>query len=230
MKNKIKGRRTAPSGSISKDSNSGGSNMFLYGFVLSFMALGIFNIMHHEMWRDELEAWMMARDASTIAELFNNIRYQGHPALWFLSLYALARITPDPLIMQCFHLALAVGVVYVVLRYAPFTKFQRVLFIFGYYPFYEYCVISRNYSYGLLLLLIFLSMFRNGIKNYIGLSIVLFLLCQSNPYGAVIAIALALLLIFDLIFLREDATPISPQMKWKFAVGILIFICGLLIS
>ncbi|KWT87087.1 hypothetical protein [Candidatus Magnetominusculus xianensis] len=227
MKNKIKGRRTTPTGT-----SSSGSNMFLYGFVLSFMALGIFNIMHHEMWRDELEAWMMARDASTIGELFNNIRYQGHPALWFLSLYVLARITPDPLIMQCFHLALAVGVVYVVLRYAPFTKFQRVLFIFGYYPFYEYCVISRNYSYGLLLLLIFLSMFRNkkGIRNYIGLSIVLFLLCQSNPYGAVIAIALALLLIFDFIFLREDATPVSPQMKWKFAAGIFIFICGLLIS
>ncbi|MBF0516688.1 MAG: hypothetical protein HQK97_06140 [Nitrospirae bacterium] len=207
-------------------------NRFVFGFVLGFLALGIFNILHHEMWRDELEAWMMARDASTLGELFNNIRYQGHPALWFLTLYVLAKITPDPAIMQFFHLGLAVGVVYIALRYAPFTKLQKVLFIFGYYPFYEYCVISRNYSYGLLLLLIFLSIFRPGVKgkNYIALSIVLFLLCQTNPYGAVIAIALALMLLFELLFLSDAASPVTPQKKWQFAAFVLIFACGLFIS
>ncbi|WP_420266869.1 hypothetical protein [Candidatus Magnetominusculus dajiuhuensis] len=205
---------------------------FVLVCVSGFLFLGIFNIMHHVMWRDELEAWMMARDASTLGELFNNIRYQGHPALWFLTLYALSAITPNPLIMQIAHLAIAVGVVYVAVRSAPFTELQKVLFILGYYPFYEYCVISRNYSYGLLLLFIFLSLFRPGIKdkNYIYLSIVLFFLCQSNPYGAVIAIALFLMLIFELIFSRDKAATISSKEKWALAAGIVIFTCGLLIS
>ncbi|MBF0319855.1 MAG: hypothetical protein HQL01_08660 [Nitrospirae bacterium] len=173
---------------------------------------------------------MMARDASTLGELFHNIRYQGHPSLWFLTLYVLSAITPNPVIMQIFHLALATAVAFIALKYAPFTRIQKVLFIFGYYPFYEYCVISRNYAYGLLFLLIFLSLFRPGIKDkkYINLSIVLFFLCQSNPYGATIAIALALMLLFEWIFFRDAS--VDSKTKWEFAAGILIFTCGLLLS
>lgn len=232
-RSKIKVIQTVPidTRSIVKDDLPG--NAFILGCVLSFLVLGMFNISNHVMWRDELEAWMMARDASNLSELFNNIKYQGHPSLWFLTLYVLARITPNPLIMQIFHLTLAVGVVYVALRFAPFTKLQKVLFIFGYYPFYEYCVISRNYSYGLLLLLIFLAMYRPGIsidKKYISLSVVLFILCQSNPYGAIIAIALVLLLVFELIFLRDKAVSVSSKTKWRFAAGVVIFLCGLFLS
>lgn len=202
---------------------------FVLGFALGFLAIGIFNIAHHVMWRDELHAWTIARDTPTLVELFTNIRYEGHPYLWFLTLYALSGITPNPAIMQFFHLVLATGAVYMVLRYAPFSKLQKVLFMFGYYPFYEYCVISRDYSSGLLLLLIFLSLLRPKIedKNYISLSIVLFFLCQSNPYGAVIAIALALMLIFEFIFLRGRASTISPKLKWELMAGIFIFVCGL---
>ncbi|MBF0458189.1 MAG: hypothetical protein HQK99_09870 [Nitrospirae bacterium] len=215
-----------------KDNYSIDDDKFILGFTLAFALLGIFNISHHVMWRDELEAWMMARDASTLGELFNNIKYQGHPSLWFLTLFVLARITPNPLIMQIFHLALAVGVVYVALRFAPFTKLQKCLFIFGYYPFYEYCVISRNYSYGLFLLLIFLAMYRPGIKDkkYIGLSIILFILCQSNPYGAIIAIALALLLAFELVVIRDAAVSVSPETKWQVGAAMVIFLCGLFLS
>ncbi|MBF0487102.1 MAG: hypothetical protein HQK98_02975 [Nitrospirae bacterium] len=232
--NAAAGHRAMPNDTLIFD-NSPPDNKFLFGCVLCFVALGLFNILHHVMWRDELEAWMMARDASSLSELFNNIKYQGHPALWFVTLYALSRLTPNPLIMQIFHLALAVGTVYVALRSAPFTKLQKILFIFGYYPFFEYCVISRNYAFGLLLLLIFMSMFRPGFrpgvkKKYIHLSIVLFILCQTNPYGAVIAIALALTLLFELIFFKDTASPISTKTKWQFAAGAIIFAFGLLVS
>ena len=37
----------------------------------------------HEMWRDEINVWLMGRDLS-IAELFREIKYQGHPCLWYL--------------------------------------------------------------------------------------------------------------------------------------------------
>ncbi|MCG6551943.1 MAG: hypothetical protein L7F77_06420 [Candidatus Magnetominusculus sp. LBB02] len=210
---------------------NGGSKEFVLGCLLCFLVLGIFNIMHHVMWRDELEAWMMARDASTLSGLFSNIKYQGHPALWFLSLYALSAITPNPAVMQFFHLAIAAAVAYVALRFAPFTKLQKVLFVFGYYPFYEYCVISRNYSMGLLSLLIFLAMFRpNAYRNYIALSAVLFIMCQSNPYAAILAIALFMLVLFEFIFFRDKSSPLPSKTKWQFAAGILIFIFGLLIS
>ncbi|MBF0618521.1 MAG: hypothetical protein HQK88_17110, partial [Nitrospirae bacterium] len=42
---------------------------FTYIVTLVFFVLTLFNILHHVMWRDELEAWMIARDASSLHEL-----------------------------------------------------------------------------------------------------------------------------------------------------------------
>jgi len=34
---------------------------------------------NHEMWRDELQAWMLARVSATPATLLAKLRYEGHP-------------------------------------------------------------------------------------------------------------------------------------------------------
>jgi hypothetical protein len=36
---------------------------------------------HHEMWRNELQAWLLARDSDSLAELWRNTRYEEHPLL-----------------------------------------------------------------------------------------------------------------------------------------------------
>jgi hypothetical protein len=47
-----------------------------------FFLLSLNTILHHEMWRDELQAWLIARDSDSIAQLFfQNLRYEGHPGL-----------------------------------------------------------------------------------------------------------------------------------------------------
>ena len=51
-----------------------------------YFLLSIIGILNHEMWRDELQAWMVAIDAHSIAQLFQNVKYEGHPALWHLFL------------------------------------------------------------------------------------------------------------------------------------------------
>lgn len=36
----------------------------------------------HELWRDEANVWLLARDVSPI-QLLKEIKYQGHPCLWY---------------------------------------------------------------------------------------------------------------------------------------------------
>ena len=52
--------------------------------VLSVM-ISFFLIPYHEIWRDEGQAWLIARD-TPLKDLFGVLKHEGHPALWFLLL------------------------------------------------------------------------------------------------------------------------------------------------
>ena len=44
-----------------------------------FFLIGLPAILHHAMWRDELNVWLIVRDSQSLFELFHNIHYEGHP-------------------------------------------------------------------------------------------------------------------------------------------------------
>jgi hypothetical protein len=114
--------------------------LVVYGAALALL------LAHHEMWRDELQGWLLARDSGNLGQLWHNTRYEGHPLLWHLILFPLAHLTASPVAMQVVHWGVAVGVAALVLFAAPFQVWVRALIVFGYFPLYEYGAISRNYG------------------------------------------------------------------------------------
>ncbi|HXT22188.1 MAG TPA: hypothetical protein VN923_15650, partial [Thermoanaerobaculia bacterium] len=92
------------------------------------------------MWRDELQAWMLARVSASPAALFANLRYEGHPALWHLLLWPLAHMTARPEAMQALHFVVAGLGVAAWLAWAPFPLPLRGLFALSYLPLFEYGV------------------------------------------------------------------------------------------
>jgi hypothetical protein len=100
----------------------------------------------HEPWRDEIQAWLLARDSPTLGDLWRNTRYEGHPLLWHVLLWLLARFTHDPEAMQGLHWLFAVATAATTLFLAPFPFAVRAAWVLGYLPFYEYGVVSRNYA------------------------------------------------------------------------------------
>jgi len=70
-----------------------------------FFAIALLGMLSHEMWRDEHQAWLVARDANSLSQLLDNMNYEGNPALWHLFLYWITRVTHDPIYMQAFHFA-----------------------------------------------------------------------------------------------------------------------------
>ncbi len=101
-------------------------NSFTNLLILIFFSLGLIGILNHAMWRDELNVWLIARDSDSIGELFRNIKYEGHPGLWYLCLYVLNQFTHNPVSMQIFHLLLATGFVYIFVRFSQFTTLQKI--------------------------------------------------------------------------------------------------------
>jgi hypothetical protein len=176
---------------------------FSSGVVLAFLLLGFVGVMNHEIWRDEAQAWLIAIHSSSLPALFDLLRYEGHPALWYLCLRFLGIFTHNPVAMQLFHLAIAAAGVYVFVQYAPFTRLQKLLFTFSYYPLFEYGLISRNYSLGVLLLFLFCRFFHDRTKGYILLAVLLALLANTNIYGVIFAICLAVALGLERIGLER---------------------------
>src|SRR5450755_2141657 len=88
--------------------------------LLALYALAIaFALYWHAMWRDEMQAWLIVRDSADLPALFHNLRYEGHPALWYLLLTPLTRLSRDPALMQVLHGTIAVATVAIVLWRAP---------------------------------------------------------------------------------------------------------------
>jgi hypothetical protein len=172
--------------------------LFALGLTSVFFVLQLLAILHHQLWRDELQTWMLARHSSSISQLISLKKYEGHPDAWFLVIYVVTRLTNNPVGMKVAHLLIATVTVYIVTFYSHFTRLQKTLLVFGYFLFFEYATVSRNYALGILFTFIFCALFRSGPrKNYLILAIPLALLCQTSIYGVMIAFSFTVLLLFE---------------------------------
>ena len=205
------------------------NSTFTVVLTLAFLACSFIGILNHEMWGDEIQAWLIARDSSSIGELFKNLRYESHPGLWHACLYLITRFTHNPVAMQLFHLLLATSVIYIFVKFSPFTNLQKSLFSFGYFPFYEYSIISRNYGIGVLLIFSFCALFQTRKQSYLLLASILFLLANTNIYALVITISLSLTLLFECIVNRKIFWALSAR-KLDTTISIIVVILGVVSS
>jgi hypothetical protein len=158
--------------------------------LLLFAALSYVGIMHHELWLDEANDWLMAGDSNSFAEMLHNARYSGHPALWISLLFILSRITHEPLAMQLLHCGISIIGTYLFIRYSSFPFLFKFCTIFSYFVFFEYGIISRSYNITWLLLVIFCIVFCRERRNYFLLTLTLILLANTHAFSLIIAFAL----------------------------------------
>ena len=126
--------------------------LFLPAMLTAYAASLAIVVHFHEMFRDEMQAWLIARDSKSIPDLFWNLRYEGHPALWHLFLYLPSHISWNPVSMQVINWVFAVAEAWVILSAKRLHWLFRALLLFSFFVFYGYGAIARNYMLGLLLL------------------------------------------------------------------------------
>lgn len=171
--------------------------------TLVYFILSYIGIVHHELWLDESHHYLLARNSHSLSELFYNARYEGHPMAWNVMLFALTAFTNNPFHMQLLHIIISSAAVFLFLRYAPFPYHICVMIVFGYYFFFEYNIISRNYSISLLLIVISCILISREKRNYILIAISLALLANTHLFSFVIAAALVTVLLIDLYKKQE---------------------------
>ncbi len=171
----------------------------------AFVLLVALGMARHEMWRDELQAWAIARASPSLPALFDNLHYEGHPALWHLLLWPLAHATALPVAMQGLHLVIVAAAAWLFLRWAPFPLPLRALFLFSYLPLFEHGVLSRNYALALPALWGVLHLWTTEPRRWMALGAGLALLANANPYGWLLAAAMTAVLAVEVV--RTRRTP-----------------------
>lgn len=165
--------------------------------TLAFVLLQLPVVARHELWRDEMAAWLTVRDSNGPLALLDGLAYGGHPALWYLLLDILHFVNGSPVIMQVASTAIAAAAVYVVARWSPLSWTNKLLFAGGYFVFYEYSVLARNYGIGMLLAFVACVLYPARRQRWWALSITIALLAQTNIFGTILALAFMGLLAWD---------------------------------
>jgi hypothetical protein len=165
--------------------------------LVVYAAASIVGILHHEPWRDEAQAWFIARDCPDLSSLIRAAGYEGHTILWHLVLMPLARSGLPFFSAALVHFGIILAALILFLRHAPFSLHQKALFVFGYYVLYEYNLIVRNYALSVLVLFALASLHPFRFKKPIAYAALIALLANTHLLGLVIALLLALTQLAD---------------------------------
>ncbi|HUI07955.1 MAG TPA: hypothetical protein VL486_13220 [Verrucomicrobiae bacterium] len=197
---------------------------FAVALTASYLVVATLGALHHEMWRDELHGWLLARGSATLGNVFQVTRYEAHFVLWRVFLFGITRFTHNPLALQLFSICLATTTVWIVARFSPFRKVEKCLLSFGYFFLFEYGIIAQDYTMIVLLMVSFCALYRRRERNAVGLAVVLFLLANTAPYGFLIALIFSAFLVFDWIR-EEDGQGVRMAAHWR--ISALIVLAGL---
>lgn len=164
---------------------------------LAYVCLTVFSTVRHEPWRDEAQAWLIARDLP-LAGLFAQMTYEGSPALWHLLLHPFARLGAPYAWEAVIHVSLAVTAVGFLLWRAPFPLLVKALLAFSSLLSYEYAVVARNYNLSLVLLFAIAAWYPARRDRPLRHGILVALLANTNVHSFAMAGALALLFAFEM--------------------------------
>lgn len=154
-------------------------------FVVYLLFNGIL-LIGHELWRDEANVWLLARDTSPL-ELIRVIKYQGHPCLWYYLVMPFAKLG-FPFPVMCFLsyaiMSVAAGIFTFKAPFHPVTKAVCLISpIFTYY----YSVVARNYCLIALLLILLAYFYPKKNEKSLWYGLMLGLLVQADTIAIPVA-------------------------------------------
>jgi hypothetical protein len=202
---------------------------FIFWVLLAYISVEITGIIFHPMWRDEIHTWSMAGASSSLRDLLQRKAIEGHPDLWYIMVYTVRSLGEYPFSMQLLHSGIAILTVFLILKYAPFTRVQLGLLVFGYFYLFEYAMISRNYAIGILLVTLLLTLYRQRPRFLFLNAFILFFLAQTNAYGLILCAVLLLTWIFEFFISDAFRTDLLRQ-KATLIISIILILAGIAYS
>ncbi|MBC8235128.1 hypothetical protein H8E77_36745, partial [bacterium] len=198
-------------------------NWLLNLIFLIYVVLIFIIVFKHEQWADEAQAWLLARDSSLFGLLFKNLRYEGHPPLWYLILMLPSKFLPYRAI-SVISVLIAVAGIYIFLHYSSFPKVIKILFPFSYFIFYQYGLVARSYVLLPILFFLIARVYKNKTTKIYQFTALVCLLANVSVYTMMVSLSIMLVHLIDLVKNRSELNKklIMKQVKAYIAFVIVI--------
>ena len=130
--------------------------------IVGVLGLQTILTLGHDAWLDEWQAIQLAYQSPDVATLLQQLRYEGHPPLWYLLLRTVATITGPQDALRVTALACALATQAMILLRAPFPRVVRVLLCLSEIILFEYNTIARGFTLGLTMTIATLALWHRG--------------------------------------------------------------------
>lgn len=197
------------------------NNLINLIIIILYALITFFIMLHHEPWRDEAQAWLLAKDLS-----FTNIlefsRYEGHPMLWHLILMPFAKLGFPYITLNIISWLLMVITAVLIIYKAPFNKFLKISILISSPFIYFYISISRVYSLIALLLILLAIIYKH--KEKMPCTYGLLILLLANTHITMLGMVGMLILDFYIknIFIAIKNKKLKENKKLLLGFGIAV--------
>jgi hypothetical protein len=193
-----------------------------------YIAILAFAIHQYLPFADEAQEWLIARDSSLHDLLFRRLHYEGHPPLWALILWVVARLRMPYAGINWMAGAFALPGIYLFLRYSPFPRVFRWLLPFTFFLQYQYAAIARPYVFFPALLFAMCIIFTLDRPRPVLFGLVTGLLTNISLHAAIVAGVFCLLYLHQLRGRRRQEGLFIPRRS--VAAGAALFVLMALCS
>ena len=198
--------------------------------ALGHFALLLYFSQAHELWRDEVRALNIVLDSGSPLALMRGLHNEGHPVLWYAVLYVGYSIFRTKAVLVAASLLIAEAAVFVFAAYAPFPRWQRVLFALGLFPLYEYSIVCRNYGLSMLFAFVFCALYPRRFERPLWFGAVIAMFANTTAFCAVIALAMAGLWALERVYVELAKKPHQLAPRARTAAGVTIALLGVAFS
>lgn len=185
-------------------------------FLYLFISLCL--VFCHEPWEDELQAWCIAQELS-IPEIFHQMRYEGHFALWYLLLKPFIWLKMPLSMLNILSWLLCVVAAGMFLVSRMIGKPVKILILLSCPMLYWFPVVARNYALIPLALTLLAGLYPVRLKKPFAYAFSLLLLVHSHAYMEGFAGALGFFFAWDLL---KHCRRMPCRIKLKTAVVLML--------
>lgn len=170
---------------------------FALAVTAAFTVVNLWTVFRHVMWRDEWQPLVWTRYTANWSEFYEAIRYMMCIGFWSFC-WLIEQLGLGDGFFKLVHVLITAAGMYILCRYAPFTKLQKVLFVFGYYPLYEYGTILRNYSSVMTLCIACTALLASRVLRPLAFGATAAVLTQASTFGIFWTFVLGTTYLFEL--------------------------------
>lgn len=207
-----------------------GGLIFNYVIFISFTVLSLWLIYIHEPWRDEAQSWLLVRDTGFL-ELLAQLRYEGHPFLWYIICRPFAKLGFPYITQAILHLPFVLGIAAIICFNSSLKSVFNALVLAGTSMFYTTNAFARTYAPSIFFIMLIYLIYDKRFKEYyVVYALSLFCMINLNLFGMIAACSFfgadVILTLYSTV--TTNNTKLLTEKKFvlvgaAFFVGILLF-------